>query len=137
MMKLRLRGLCQITQHMKRQRQDLNSGPRLLSSCSFPNTTGPKVLLFYDSVSAVGLRVGVKWDVAERCSNVFVEDAWVAQSVRCLPLAQVVIPGFWDLVLHQACREPASPSSCPFLCLCSLALCDKYKKKKGALCVKN
>ena len=33
--------------------------------------------------------------------------------VEHLPLAQVVIPGSWDRVLHQApCREPASPSAC-------------------------
>ena len=30
-----------------------------------------------------------------------------------LPLAQVMIPGSWDWVPHQApCREPASPSAC-------------------------
>ena len=32
--------------------------------------------------------------------------------VEHLPLAQVVIPGSWDQVLHQApCRQPASPSA--------------------------
>ena len=32
--------------------------------------------------------------------------------VECLPLAQVVIPGSWDQVPHQApCIEPASPSA--------------------------
>ena len=33
--------------------------------------------------------------------------------VECLPLAQVVIPEFWDQVLHQGtpCREPAPPSA--------------------------
>ena len=32
--------------------------------------------------------------------------------VEHLPLAQVVIPGSWDQVLHQApYREPASPSA--------------------------
>ena len=32
--------------------------------------------------------------------------------VERLPLAQVVIPGSWDQVLHQAPqREPASPSA--------------------------
>ena len=32
--------------------------------------------------------------------------------VEHLPLAQVVIPGSWDQVLHQAShREPASPSA--------------------------
>ena len=30
-----------------------------------------------------------------------------------LPLAQGIIPGSWDRVLHQApCREPASPFAC-------------------------
>ena len=37
----------------------------------------------------------------------------MAQLVNHLYLAQVMIPGSWDLVLHQApCREPASPSPC-------------------------
>jgi len=29
-------------------------------------------------------------------------DAWVAQSVKHLPLAQVMIPGSWDGALHPA-----------------------------------
>ena len=38
---------------------------------------------------------------------------------ECLPLAQVVIPGSWDRVPHQApCREPASPSACVSASLC-------------------
>ena len=44
---------------MKWQRQDLNSGPWLLSSCSFPHTFGKKALLFFVSASAAGLGVGV------------------------------------------------------------------------------
>ena len=37
--------------------------------------------------------------------------------VEHLPLAQVVIPGSWDPVLHQAPHwEPASPSA--YICLC-------------------
>ena len=32
--------------------------------------------------------------------------------VERLPLAQVIIPGSWDQVPHQApCRQPASPSA--------------------------
>ena len=39
--------------------------------------------------------------------------------VESLPLAQVVIPGSWDLVLHRApCGEPASPSACVSASLC-------------------
>ena len=33
--------------------------------------------------------------------------------VEHLPLAQVMIPGFWDQVPDRApCMEPASPSAC-------------------------
>ena len=39
--------------------------------------------------------------------------------VECLPLAQVLIPGSWDEVLHQvSLREPASPSAYVSACLC-------------------
>ena len=39
------------------------------------------------------------------------QGTWVAM-VEHLPLAQVMILGSWDQVLHQApCREPASPSA--------------------------
>ena len=45
--------------------------------------------------------------------------------VEHLPLAQVVIPGSWDGVLHWAPhREPASPSACVSASLSlSLSLC--------------
>ena len=50
--------------------------------------------------------------------------AWVAQSVKRLPLAQVMIPGSWDRVpqwgvcfsLSSACRSP---------CFCTLSLSVK------------
>ena len=39
--------------------------------------------------------------------------------VKHLPLAQVMIPGSWDLVPHWAlCREPASPSAYVSASLC-------------------
>ena len=46
--------------------------------------------------------------------------AWVAQLVKCLPSAQVMIPGFWDQALHRApCLAgslllplPAVPCAC-------------------------
>ena len=39
--------------------------------------------------------------------------------VERLPLAQVVMPGSWDRVLHLAPRrEPASPSACVSASLC-------------------
>ena len=45
--------------------------------------------------------------------------------VECLPLAQVVIPGSWDLVLRQApYREPASPFAYVFASL-SVSLMNK------------
>ena len=39
--------------------------------------------------------------------------------VECLPSAEVMIPGSWDQVPHQApCGEPASPSACVSASLC-------------------
>ena len=39
--------------------------------------------------------------------------------VERLPLAQVMIPGSWDQVLHQGpCGEPASPSAYVSASLC-------------------
>ena len=39
--------------------------------------------------------------------------------VEHLPWAQVVTPGSWDQVPHQApCMEPASPSTCVSVSLC-------------------
>ena len=39
--------------------------------------------------------------------------------IEHLPLAQVMIPGSWDQVLHWApCREPASPSAYVSASLC-------------------
>ena len=46
--------------------------------------------------------------------------------VECLPLGQVVIPGYWDQVRHQAsCREPAPPSAYISTSLC-VSLMNKY-----------
>ena len=46
---------------------------------------------------------------------------WLSE---CLPLAQVVIPGSWDLVLHWApCVEAASPSA-----YVSVSLCVSHEK---------
>ena len=40
-------------------------------------------------------------------------------AVECLPPAQVVTPGSWDRVPHQApCMEPASPSAWVSASLC-------------------
>jgi len=44
-------------------------------------------------------------------SGVF-RDAWVAQSVKCLPSAQVMIPGTWDRAL---CWVPLPTPLCSFL----------------------
>ena len=56
------------------------------------------------------------------CVTIFVlknghfRGAWVAQSLKCLPSAQVMIPGSWDPVLHQGpCSVGALllPLPCP------------------------
>ena len=48
---------------------------------------------------------------------------WVAQSVKHLLLAQVMISGFWDQVLGSLLsREPASPSAPPHAHALSLSL---------------
>ena len=53
--------------------------------------------------------------------------------VEHLPLAQVVILGSWDRVLHQApCGKPASPSACVSAPL-SLSLMNKVLKKENLL----
>ena len=51
--------------------------------------------------------------------NGIFRDAWVAQSVKLLPSAQVMIPGSWDQVPHQV---PCSAGACFSRCLC-LPLC--------------
>ena len=53
-------------------------------------------------------------------TSAFPWDAWVTQSVKHLPLAQVMIPGSWDRALHGApCLAgslllplPACPPAC-------------------------
>ena len=52
-------------------------------------------------------------------------DAWVATVVERMPLAQVVILGSWDQVLHQALqRVPAFTSTYVSACL-SVSLMNK------------
>ena len=56
--------------------------------------------------------------------------SWVAQLVKHLPLAQVMIPGSWDRVLHQVLCSvgslllplPAAPPGCACLHTLSLSL---------------
>ena len=49
---------------------------------------------------------------SQPCLNHIVFGHLGGSVVECLPLAQVMIPGSWDGVLHRApCREPASPSA--------------------------
>ena len=50
--------------------------------------------------------------------------AWVAQSIKHLPSAQVMISGSWDRALHWApcSAESASPSAPPTTCECPLSL---------------
>ena len=58
----------------------------------------------------------------------------MAQSVKHLPLAQVMIPGSWDQVPHQASLlsgESASPSpSAPLQCLHSFSQINFKNLKK-------
>ena len=68
---------------------------------------------------------------------------WVAQSVECLPLAQVMIPEAWDQALHQAPFLVGSLllplSIAPPACALSLPLCVKQINKifffKGGFCI--
>ena len=46
------------------------------------------------------------------------QDAWVAQFVKCLPWAQVMISGSWERV---PAKQGAYSSLCPFPCSCSLS----------------
>ena len=64
---------------------------------------------------------------------------WVAQSVKHLPSAQVMIPGFWDQALSPASsgsllrRESASPSTSPPTRALSFAFslsCSQINKNK-------
>ena len=58
-------------------------------------------------------------------------DAWVAQLVKHLPLAQVMIPGFWDgahIGAPSSVRcllPPLSLPAVPYLCLCTLCQINK------------
>ena len=57
---------------------------------------------------------------------------WVAQWLSIyLPLAQGMIPGSWDQVLHWApCRESASPSAYASAYLSQINKQNLFKKKK-------
>ena len=59
-------------------------------------------------------------------------DVWVAQWVKCMPLAQVMIPGVWDPARHRApcsAGESASPTPSapplPRVCTCALSQINK------------
>ena len=61
------------------------------------------------------------------------EGSWVAQLVKHLPSAQVVVPGSWNRAPSRLSGEPTSLSLClyhsPFLCSLGLSLCVKYINK--------
>jgi len=60
--------------------------------------------------------------------NFKVGGAWVAQMVKHLPLAQVMIPGSWDGAPAWGSLlggEPASPSTVPPACALSLYQINK------------
>ena len=60
--------------------------------------------------------------------------SWVGQSIKDVPLAQVMMPGFWDQALHQAPHWvgtlhlllplPSDPLACV---LCTVFLCQINK----------
>jgi len=56
--------------------------------------------------------------------------AWVAQSVKPLPLAQIMIPGFWDPAWSGSLLsgKTASPSPTSHACVPSLAVSIKINK---------
>ena len=49
--------------------------------------------------------------------------AWVAQSAKCLPLAQVMILGSWDRAPHCACTQLGSLVLPPLTLVLSFVLC--------------
>ena len=59
---------------------------------------------------------------------------WVAQSVKHLPLAQVMIPGSWDQVLCWAPHSVESVSPSPSASLCSLS--DFFFEKEYCIAVR-
>ena len=61
----------------------------------------------------------------EKCIRIGSWDAWVAQWLSVLPLAQGIIPGSWYGGPHQAAhREPASPFA-----YVSASLCVSFMNK--------
>ena len=69
--------------------------------------------LVQEKVAAVGLRE-VNKIVSDK--NGFRRDTWVAQSVKHLPSAQVMISGSWDGVPHRApCSAESLLLSLPLL----------------------
>jgi len=67
------------------------------------------------------MQITYSWMKNDVFKKVKVVGTWVAQSVRCLPLARVMIPGSG---IESHIREPAFLSA-PSLCSFSLSLKDK------------
>ena len=61
-----------------------------------------------DLILTSSMKINSKWITELNTETIKL----VGRNMECLPLAQIVIPGFWDQAPHQApCKEPASPSS--------------------------
>ena len=92
------------------------------------------------SWDVVGSPLLLKYKHPERCKRVTPRGSWVAQLVKHLPSAQVMIPGFWNPAQNWACCSarslllplplPAAPPACAHTLLLSLSQINKLEKKK-------
>ena len=96
------------------------------------NATVP--VLPFELTGCITLNKSLNFSKSQFFSNIKQRDTWVAQTVKHLPSAQVMIPGSWDpeSPMRQApCSvESASPSP---PCSCSLSFSQINKISKNIL----